>query len=136
MSWGTGGDFGPAVHRGKRREGSHSTRKPAPSHHHASTHTTSTSHHTANKVAKHHVTHAASTSKSKSLAPSQATLVAFDGGTWLATVKLLRSPQTTISGVPVSRAIPSVNMNIGAVLALLMFDAHNSSDAMVVGVYY
>lgn len=66
---------------------------------------------------------------------AQATLQAFDSGSYTATITLLRSPDQAIGGVPVSRAIPTANLIVGATLAVIFFDHHNSADAMVVGVH-
>jgi hypothetical protein len=64
-----------------------------------------------------------------------ATLTSFDSGTYLAVVQLGRSPDTTLSGVPTSRAIAAGNMVAGKVVALVLFDPNNSADAMIVGVF-
>ncbi len=66
---------------------------------------------------------------------AHATLKAFDPATNTATIQLTRSPDTTIAGVPVSRAIGAATLVAGATLAVIFFDHHNSADAMVVGVY-
>lgn len=66
---------------------------------------------------------------------SQATLQAFDSGSYTATITLLKSPDQAIVGVPVSRAIPSANLTVGSTLAVIFYDSHNSADAMVVGVH-
>jgi hypothetical protein len=64
-----------------------------------------------------------------------AILRAFDSVGYLATVQFGYSPDTTVSGVPVSRAIASSAMVVGSVLAVVFFDELNSADAMVVGVF-
>jgi hypothetical protein len=64
-----------------------------------------------------------------------ATLSSFNSGTYLAVVQLNRSPDSLLANVPTSRAIPAANMVAGKVVALILFDANNSSDAMIVGVY-
>ena len=66
---------------------------------------------------------------------AHAVLQSFDAGTYTATIQLTRSPETTIASVPVSRAISAGLMVNGSILAVLFFDANNSADAMVVGVY-
>jgi hypothetical protein len=64
-----------------------------------------------------------------------ATLTSFDSTSYVAVVQLGRSPDTTLASVPVSRAIPAANMVAGKVVALVLFDPNNSSDAMIVGVF-
>jgi hypothetical protein len=64
-----------------------------------------------------------------------ATLSSFNSGTYLAVVQLNRSPDSLLSAVPVSRAIQAENMVAGKVVALILFDPNNSSDAMIVGVF-
>jgi glucose uptake protein GlcU len=66
---------------------------------------------------------------------AHATLVSFNGGAYLATIQLTRSPSTTIANVPVSRAIGAGSLVVGATVAVLFFDHNNSADAMIVGVY-
>jgi hypothetical protein len=83
----------------------------------------------------HHGTHGAKHVHEPSILRSHATLQAFDAGTYTATIQLLRSPDQTIAGVPVSRAIPAANLVAGKTLAVIFFDHANSNDGMVVGVY-
>jgi hypothetical protein len=66
---------------------------------------------------------------------AHATLAAFNSGTYQATIQLNRSPDTTVSGVPTSRAIPAAEMVVGRVVCVIFFDHLNSSDAMIVGVF-
>jgi hypothetical protein len=66
---------------------------------------------------------------------AHATVVAFDNGTYTATIALARSPQTTIAGVPVSRSIAAGLMIAGATAAVIFFDHQNSADSMIVGVH-
>jgi hypothetical protein len=66
---------------------------------------------------------------------SHATLQAFDAETYLAVIQLDRSPDTTLAGVPVSRAIPVVELVAGRVVCVIFFDHLNASDAMIVGVF-
>jgi hypothetical protein len=65
---------------------------------------------------------------------SHATIQAFDGTGYTATIQLTRSPGTTIAGVPVSKAIAANLMVVGKVVCVIFFDHHNSADAMIVGV--
>lgn len=65
----------------------------------------------------------------------RATLVAFDAGTYTATLRLAASLSTTLAGVPVSRAIAAAELTPGRALALAWFDASHPLDAMVVGVH-
>jgi hypothetical protein len=65
----------------------------------------------------------------------QAVLKAFDSGTWTATVQLAGSLAHWLTGVPVSRAIPSGDMVIGRKLAVALFDPTNPADAVVLAVY-
>lgn len=100
---------------------------------HAHVHHAGSHHHHAGGTAHHG--HHAKHGHEPAIYRSQATLQAFDSTAYLATIQLLRSPDQTISGVPVSRAIPSANMTNGSTLAVIFFDHHNSADAMVVGVH-
>lgn len=62
------------------------------------------------------------------------TLKAFDSGTHKATVQVDGSIAYFLTGVPVSRGIPSAEMAAGRTVALL-FSPDNSDDAMAVGVF-
>ncbi len=66
---------------------------------------------------------------------SHATLESFDAASYTATIQLTRSPDTTVAGVPVSRAISSGLLTAGVTVAVIFFDHHNSADAMIVGVH-
>ena len=83
--------------------------------------------------------HAGSHAKGKVTSPaetrSHATIQAFDSGTYTATIALARSPDTTISGVPVSRAISSSLLTVGSTVAVVFFSSHDSADSMIVGVH-
>ena len=63
------------------------------------------------------------------------TLKAFDSGTYKATVQMDGSIAYFLTGVPVSRAIPSAEMVPGRTVALLFFSPDNPDDAMVTGVF-
>ena len=65
----------------------------------------------------------------------KATLKAFDSGSYKATVQLDGSLTTYLTGVPVSRAIPTAEMVAGRTVAVLFFSPDNPDDAMVTGVY-
>jgi hypothetical protein len=62
-------------------------------------------------------------------------LRAFDAATYTATVEVIGSRGYNLSGVPVSRGIVAVEMIVGRTVFLLVADATNPRDAMVVGVY-
>ena len=62
------------------------------------------------------------------------TLKTFDSGTYKATVQVDGSIATFLTGVPVSRAIPSAEMLTGRTVAVVFFAPDNPDDAMVVGV--
>jgi hypothetical protein len=66
---------------------------------------------------------------------SHATLQAFDAGTYLASVLLERSPDSTLDNVPVSRGIAAAAMVPGRVVCLIVFDELNLADSMIVGVF-
>jgi hypothetical protein len=63
------------------------------------------------------------------------TLVAFNSGSYTATVRLAGSLSSVVAGVPVSRGIASAEMVTGRRVAVAIFDAGNPVDAMVIGVY-
>jgi len=60
---------------------------------------------------------------------------AFDSGTYLATVQLVGSLAVWLTGVPVSRGIPSAEMVAGRKCAVQFFDEGNPKDAVVAAVY-
>ena len=64
-----------------------------------------------------------------------ATLQAFDAATYLATVLIERSPDAALTLVPVSRGVAAAQMVVGRVVCLIVFDALNLADAMIVGVF-
>jgi len=59
----------------------------------------------------------------------------FDAGAYRATVEIAGSIGTYLSGVPVSRAIPSAEMQTGRKVALLLFDPSNPADMVVCAVW-
>lgn len=65
----------------------------------------------------------------------RATLRAWDGTNYLATIQFAGSISTTVAAVPTSRAIASGEMVTGRTVAVAIFDDHNPADAMVVGVH-
>ncbi len=62
-------------------------------------------------------------------------LVAFNAGTYLATVQYAGSLTTTVANVPVSRGIAGAAMIAGRRVAVAVFDPAQPLDAMVVGVF-
>ena len=62
-------------------------------------------------------------------------LVAFNAGTYLATVQYAGSLTTTVANVPVSRGIAAAAMVVGRRVAVALFDPAQPLDAMVVGVW-
>ncbi|MGE0227969.1 MAG: hypothetical protein AB7I38_05300 [Dehalococcoidia bacterium] len=62
-------------------------------------------------------------------------LVAFNAGTYLATVRFAASLTGTVANVPVSRGIASGEMVAGRRVAVAVFDPARPVDAMVVGVF-
>lgn len=62
-------------------------------------------------------------------------LLAFDAGTYLATVRMAGSLSSVTAGVAVSRGIVSAQLVVGRRVAVAVFDAANPLDAMVVGVF-
>jgi len=63
-----------------------------------------------------------------------ATLVAFEGTGYTATVRYASSLSSSVSGVPVSRGIDSAELVVGRRLAIAVFD-DGPADAMVLGVW-
>lgn len=61
-------------------------------------------------------------------------LLAFNSGTYLATVLFAGSISTVVVNVPVSRAIAAAAMVTNSTVAVAVFDPANAIDAMVVGV--
>ncbi|MQC19234.1 MAG: hypothetical protein DWG83_01515 [Chloroflexi bacterium] len=64
----------------------------------------------------------------------RATLVAFDPGSYTATVQYASSLSMAVPSVPVSRGIASGELVAGRRLAVAVFD-DGPADAMVVGVW-
>ncbi|MGH2366250.1 MAG: hypothetical protein ACRDGF_02395 [Chloroflexota bacterium] len=63
------------------------------------------------------------------------TVRAFDAGSWTATVQMDGSLFVYLSGIPVSRGLSAAEVVAGATAAVAVFDASNSTDALVVGVW-
>ena len=63
-----------------------------------------------------------------------ATLIAFDGTGYTATVRYASSLTRAVGGVPVSRGIDAAELIAGRRLAVAVFDA-GPADAMVLGVW-
>jgi len=63
------------------------------------------------------------------------TLKGFDSVTYKATVQVDGSIGYFLTGVPVSRGIPSLEMVGGRTVAVLFFSPDNPDDAMVTGVF-
>ena len=83
----------------------------------------------------HRGKHAATHTTEPAFSRDYATVRAFDSGSYTATISLARSPDVTIAGVPVSRAIGASVIVAGQTAAVLFFDRQNNADAMIVGVY-
>lgn len=62
-------------------------------------------------------------------------LLAFDAGSYLATVRMAGSLSSVITGIAVSRGIAAAQLVVGRRVAVARFDAANPLDAMVVGVF-
>ena len=62
-------------------------------------------------------------------------LKAFDSGAYKATVEVAGSIASWLTGVPVARNIASGDMVTGRNVALLLFDASNPNDTVVVAVW-
>ncbi len=65
----------------------------------------------------------------------KAILRAWDSVNYLASVELVGSRRLFLTGVPVARNIPSVEMTPGRYVAVALFDESNTSDAVVAAVY-
>lgn len=131
-------DIAGGLHHRKRGHGSHRAH-PGKHHHSAHSHAHGGDgthpHHLHHKGGVHQGKHAASHLHEPAIYRSQAVLQAFDSVNYLATIQLLRSPDQTVGSVPVSKAIPAANMVVGATVAVIFYDHHNSADGMVVGVH-
>ena len=62
-------------------------------------------------------------------------LRAFDSGTYRASVEVAGSVASWLTGVPVAKNIASGDMVTGRNVALLLFDASNPNDMVVVAVW-
>ena len=63
------------------------------------------------------------------------TLKAFDSAAYKATVQVDGSIGHFLTGVPVSRAIPSAEMVAGRTVAVVFFAPDNPDDAIITGVF-
>jgi hypothetical protein len=62
-------------------------------------------------------------------------LVAFDGATWTATVRLDGSQTAALAGVAVSRALPAAEMTPGRRVLVDTGDHHHPVDAVVIAAW-
>src|SRR5439155_21910272 len=62
-------------------------------------------------------------------------LMSFDRSTYTASVLMLEATSCTLKNVPVSTHVDGSSAQVGALCAVLFFDAHNSSDAVVLAVF-
>lgn len=125
----------PPAPRGSGDRGHLIGHRAGPSAHHQPAHPRPSLHHSRAHHAPHRGQHAQKHSGEPTLRSEHAALVAFDSGSYTATIALARSPDVTISGVPVSRAIAAATIAAGQLAAVLFFDHHDPGDAMIVGVY-
>ncbi len=65
----------------------------------------------------------------------KAILKSFDSTTYTASVQIWGSLSMWLKEVPVSRAIPSAEMQVGRACAILFFSPANPKDAVVVAVW-
>ncbi|MEI7924856.1 MAG: hypothetical protein WCI61_01520 [Chloroflexota bacterium] len=63
------------------------------------------------------------------------TLLAFSAGSYTATLQIAGSLSASVASVPVSRGIASSELVVGRRVAVVVFDAANPADAMVIGVH-
>ncbi len=66
---------------------------------------------------------------------TRAVLVAFDAGTYTATVRPQGSPARAVASVPVARNIAAGELTPGRNVAVLWFTPADPTDAVVVAVY-
>ncbi len=62
-------------------------------------------------------------------------LRAFDAGSYTASVELLGSRRLFLTGLAVSRGLPSAEMTAGRMVGVAFFDESNPADAVVIAVY-
>lgn len=62
-------------------------------------------------------------------------LISFDRTTYTASVLMLEATSSTLKNVPVSTHIDGSSAQVGTLCAVFFFDAHNSSDAVVLAVF-
>ncbi len=65
----------------------------------------------------------------------KAILRTFDAGSYTATVQPDGSLATYLAAIPVSRAIPAGELVTGRIVAIVLFDAGNPDDSLVVAVH-
>ena len=65
----------------------------------------------------------------------RAVLRAFDATTYTATIQVVGSRSAFLDGVPVSRGLPAAELVPGRDCVLLLFEATDPSDAMLLGVH-
>lgn len=65
----------------------------------------------------------------------KAILKSFHSVTYTAAVQLQGSLSTWLSGVPVSRGIPSGEMIVGRTVVVLLLDETNPGDAVIISVH-
>jgi hypothetical protein len=59
----------------------------------------------------------------------------FNSGNYTATIQISTSNKAYLEGVAVARNLPPTEMVAGRKLAIIFFDEHNSTDAVVIAVY-
>jgi len=62
-------------------------------------------------------------------------LKSFNSGDYTATVQLASSYKVYLEGVTVARNIPASEMTAGRKVAVILFNEHNSREAVVAAVY-
>jgi len=62
-------------------------------------------------------------------------LKGFDSGDYTATVQLAGSHKAYLEGVAVARNLPVAEMTPGRQVAVVVFNEHNSSGAVIIAVY-
>ena len=65
----------------------------------------------------------------------KAVLKSFNPGDYTATVQLSGSHKVYLEGVAVARNLPAAEMAVGRKVAVVLFDEHNTKEAVVVAVY-
>ena len=65
----------------------------------------------------------------------KAELKSFNSGDYTATIQVSGSYKAYLDGVAVARNIPAAEMVAGRKVAVVLFDEHNTREAVVVAVY-